>query len=272
MLESTQAMYTRMQEELFRSEQSTALLFWVLQLMLNELRVDHRRRVELTHTIERIIRGVPDEAEAARRIAVIMRTEAIMLDDRLSRRAIHILELIRRYLQTGESVLDFGCGDGQVGLSLSTSGHKVCLYDVTNYLGTAELAIGKNGLEFTTDWAVVQSCAPRDLGLAIHVLHHCEDPDAELARLARETNRLIVMESVLDDHTMPWALQALVDWLYNRGFHPGANIPVPGNFRKVAEWRSVFWSLGLRITAEEDLGIDLPLVPEHHHLFVLERT
>ncbi len=186
--------------------------------------------------------------------------QAHIVNEKLVGRSYLITNQVESFLK-GNRLLDFGCGDGQVGDELSAR-FVVASYDVADY------RLKKSGY-FTNSWADLSS-QRFDSALAVTVFHHCDDPDLEIERLRNITQRLVVIESVINS-SMPWEIQALVDWIYNRGLHPRASIPVPGNFRTIVGWMETFTRHGFVITHTEDFGIDLPIVPEHHVLFVLDR-
>lgn len=256
-MKSTQKMYNLMRSTLISSEDRA---YWLLQLMLVELGFDWQARRSLPKMILDIIQAETDEPTAAMKVWALLGTQAHVVGNKLIGRADLITSQVEPYL-TGERLLDFGCGDGQVGQKLSNR-FKVVAHDVADYR-----LIKSN--PFTFDWGNL-GCQQFDSAMAVAVFHHCDEPDIEIERLAGVTQRLVVIESVIDS-TMPWEIQALVDWIYNRGMHPGASIPVPGNFRTIEGWAETFSRLGFEVTHTEDFGIDLPIVPEHHVLFVLDR-
>ncbi|MEK7118084.1 MAG: class I SAM-dependent methyltransferase, partial [Patescibacteria group bacterium] len=145
---------------------------------------------------------------------------------------------------------------------IAKSGNFVVMYDVDDYRVN-----DAKSLPFDGDWA--ERYDEFDTALVITVLHHCDDPEIELASLRKVARRLVVIESVVDEQ-MPYSNQAVVDWIYNRGMHPGAQIPVPGQFRTTHAWHETFARHGFKVVHEEDFGIDLPVVPEHHVLFICE--
>lgn len=255
---STQRMYTAMQSALVSSQDRA---YWLLQLMLIELGFDWTQRRTLPDQIFEVIRTEAHEPTAAQKVWNLLGSRSHTVGDKLVGRADLITSQVQPHL-FGKQLLDFGCGDGQVGAQLSSSGFITASHDVADYRKN------KTG-SFTSDWSDLGTLK-FDSTLAVAVFHHCDEPDLEIERLANITSRLVVIESVIDS-AMPWEIQALVDWIYNRGLHPGASIPVPGNFRTVQGWSDTFARYGFTVRHTEDLGIDLPIVPEHHVLFVLDR-
>lgn len=256
-MKSTQKMYKLMQSALSASEDRA---FWLIQLIIIELGFSWEERRSLPEKLLNVIRTEVHEPTAAQKVWDMLGSQLFIVTQKLSDRSGLITTQVSDHL-IGQKLLDFGCGDGLVGLRLGMTGFTVSSHDVTDYRLL-------KGTSFTSNW--------EDLGhksfdstLAIAVFHHCDEPDLEIERLANITRRLVVIESVIDS-VMPWEIQALVDWIYNRGMHPGASIPVPGNFRTVEGWSETFQRYGFTVRHTEDFGIDLPIVPEHHVLFVLD--
>lgn len=247
-----------MQSTLFASQDRA---FWLLQIILIELGFDWQVRRSLSEQLFDIIRTEPHEPTAAQKVWNLLGSQLFNVTQKLSDRSGLIATQVGSHL-VGKKLLDFGCGDGLVGLRLGMPNFIVSSHDVADYRLL-------KGSSFTSNWSELGKLK-FDSALAIAVFHHCDEPDLEIERLANITRRLVVIESVIDS-AMPWEIQALVDWLYNRGLHPGAQIPVPGNFRTVEGWSETFRSHGFTVCHIEDLGIDLPIVPEHHVLFVLDR-
>lgn len=258
-MNSTQHTYDRLRNEISQYEN---MAYWVLQLVTNELGFSWEERRYLPSQIMDIIKNEAYEPVAADKIWGLLGNRSGMVAKKLHGRADQIHTQIAQHV-TGTSILDFGCGDGQVGLRLLSPHTKLFSYDVADY------RVDADKLPFSDDWKAIAG-QHYDTAVAVAVFHHCESPEQEIDRLFTVAKRVIVIESVIDS-SMPWPVQALVDWLYNRGMHPGASIPVPGNFKTVEMWESTFAKAGYTVVASENLGIDLPLVPEHHFLFVLEK-
>lgn len=197
----------------------------------------------------------------------------------LERRSVLIAKQIAPFL-IGDSIADIGCGDGLVAWFVRHLAKKIALLDIQFYLDSRVL------LPFY-QYAEGQPLPITDqvhTSLLLTVLHHAQDP-LDLLRKTRliTLSRAIIIESVfgVDVHTdsPPSILRQLdteqqrkyasfIDWLYNRVFHDG--VAVPYNFSTPEHWQEIFRSMGWRINRVLDLGIDQPIVPEHHVLFVLD--
>jgi len=269
---STQEMYSRMRSNFLADPNS---IFWPLELMLTQLGLNPEQKIGAKNLILKAVEVNENEAIATNEMNVIisrlMTESGTDLPRKLRGRTIIIVKQIAEFV-TGDSVLDFGCGPGEVSLVLSggsCSDKEFQLYDKVDYR-TKRVRDNVDRLPMTTDWSSLRGRS-FTVGIDSAVLHHCEDPDQEIERQRLKCQRLIVIESVVDEVVMTWSTQAFVDWLYNRGMHPNAKIPVTGQFRSVEKWTEAFVRSGYKVILSRDLGIDIPIVPEHHWLFVLDR-
>jgi hypothetical protein len=203
-----------------------------------------------------------------------------VLDSAFARRAKRILGQIHPHVK-GPRVADVGCGDGLIGQELSREGFAVSLVDVMHYLHpSVRLPL----VLYDGAGLLPSDVRPVNTALLLTVLHHTEAPLSLFEAVSERTiDRVIIIESVCGLKragvgTSPlYGLSAVgqrkyatfVDWFYNRVLHEA--VPVPYNFGSPEEWRLAFQTRGWRVGVEIDLGIDQPLVPEHHALFVLDR-
>ncbi|OGY68481.1 MAG: hypothetical protein A3B94_02910 [Candidatus Jacksonbacteria bacterium RIFCSPHIGHO2_02_FULL_43_10] len=220
--------------------------------------VVHRR--QLIESILSVFEHTIDEQTAAFRVNKLLGHHRI--DKALTQRACLIAEQITPHIPPTSRVLSFGCGDGQVDWNIQNQVASIQLYDVADYRQPHVT------LPFTTERKRLGN--DFDVATLIAVWHHCIDYQDEISWITKRVDQLVVIESVLDD-IMPWEVQAAIDWLYNRGMNAGANIPVPGHFHTVQEWEAILAKHGFAVGSQEDYGIDIPLVPEHHVLMVFNK-
>ena len=166
----------------------------------------------------------------------------------------------------GDHLLDLGSGPGLIAETIhERTGMKVTLADVIDYsmtnLPTIIMSEGK--------------CVPLDnqsvdTTLIYLVLHHADDPLMLLDEAVRVTRRrIVIMEGYVDDENT-YLVNCFFDWFLNR-IVQGKDINMPLNFRTTPEWNRIFAERGLRVTRQELVGIDEPVAPESHVLFVLDK-
>jgi ubiquinone/menaquinone biosynthesis C-methylase UbiE len=219
------------------------------------------------------------------------------IPSKLQARANTVYQQIEPHLLAG-NVLDYGCGDGQVGeLITKNKKQEVALADVYEHGHIKETK-----LKF---YAFKQGqTAPfteEQFGntLAITVFHHSSNPLASLQDVYRVTKtggRVIVIESVygVTGKKLNSAMQKkaeyylslsgeqqrkvniFFDHFYNRVLHYNPNaeskVNVPFNFNTPQGWAKIFSDCGFQQEAVVHLGLDQPTVPEYHTLHVLRKN
>lgn len=181
------------------------------------------------------------------------------------KRAANAFDKVKDHL-AGQTLLDLGAGNGLIGQIIQErTPIKVTLADVIDYSMTSlPIILFPQGGRIPMDDASV------DTVLIYVVLHHATDPEhllGEAVRVARR--RLVIMEGYVDDEDARIA-NCFVDWFINRVVQ-GADINLPFNFRTTVEWRREFAERGLSLVTEDVVGIDEPIAPESHVLFVLDK-
>jgi SAM-dependent methyltransferase len=212
------------------------------------------------------------------------------LREGLSDRSVRILRQIQEHV-VGPKVLDYGCGDGEVGRLLyeCSSEYQVTLTDVMDYRAEAARVLPWRDLVDSKERA--RLTGDIDSALLLTVLHHCEDPGASLRHiLSLRPRRIVTIESVYglsrDDvrgeawkspdadlwitlsHADQFRYACFWDWFYNKVVNSG--VIVPYNFLSPSGWSFRISALGYHEVMCTYLGIDQPLVPEFHVLQVFE--
>lgn len=197
------------------------------------------------------------------------------IDAQLYDRANTIFRQVHPHFQCVRGpVLDFGAGDGQVTQRLADAGHDITGLDVRAYRRPdinvrIEIYDGHN-IRFGNKRF--------NAALATNVLHHAADNEtciAELSRVVRD--RLVIIETV-PVGTTPDAIEKdrlrtfMNDYFYNRLLHdPKFDVPVPGTYETPQGWIDRFARYGWRNTVSQNLGVDIPVIQDTHHLLVFER-
>lgn len=208
-----------------------------------------------------------------------------ILSQRLDERAEKVYSQIEHYLPKKGSVLDLGCGDGRIGkLIADRKGLEVTLADVYKHQDT-----DRTGLEFVmvnSGGNIPAENEKYDAVIESTILHHCDNPIntiQEGKRVTKNDGKIIVIESVYGkkDDTDFGKLSAeqqrlacvFFDHFYNRIMHynedPAKKVNVPRKFNTPSGWEVIFNQNSLKQEAVRYLGIDQPIVPEYHVLYVL---
>lgn len=166
----------------------------------------------------------------------------------------------------GDKVLDLGAGDGFLGeLIQNELGKEVKLIDVMDYnYSSLPIVIVKPGERLPLEDNEVNTT------ILYAVLHHAEDPDQVLAEAARVTkNRIVIVEGYVENLRVT-IVNSYFDWFLNRVARD-LDMDVPYSYRTQAEWEEAFKQLGLELIKAEYWGMEEPIVPEHHVLYVVDK-
>jgi len=193
-------------------------------------------------------------------------------------------------------ILDFGCGDGRIGLLLSKKGNDVVLADI--YKNSNIDATSLPFALFNPSKNVPFEDNSFDTTLALTVFHHCSNPlhaIRDVHRVTKKGGKAIVIESVygvtkemtggkigknaenylLLDAEKQRKVNIFFDHFYNRVIHYSTSekskVNVPFNFNTPAGWKKVFEKEGFAEEKAIHLGVDQPAVPEYHTLHVLRK-
>ncbi|HEV8438981.1 MAG TPA: class I SAM-dependent methyltransferase [Methylomirabilota bacterium] len=166
---------------------------------------------------------------------------------------------------SGRSLLDLGAGEGWVAEALrALSSTWICAIDIGPFQLARQPYVVYDGARLPIRDSAF------DTTLISLALHHCEAPTAVLDEAVRVTrSRLLVVESVYRNPRERFWLD-LLDGRLN-GYRHGGAMNVPRAFRRPEDWRSLFESRGLRLTALEWLGSRVERLIHHPLLFVMDK-
>lgn len=248
---------------------------------------------DLAHRLfENMMIEASDES-VARAAQELFRDAGVLqhLRNGLAERSARILAQIRPFI-IGSNVLDYGCGDGEVGWRLSDLGYTVSACDIIDYRTEGARALP---WRLIADDVGDSPAHTMDSLLLLTVLHHCDNPELTLRSVkSLLPKRIVTIESVYDltgnqvtpgKHTetcsTPDAVEWLRlppkeqfryacfwDWFYNKVVNSG--ILVPYNFSSPDAWRDRLGMIDYNEVERIHLGIDQPLVPEFHVLQVFD--
>lgn len=150
------------------------------------------------------------------------------------------------------TVLDIGCGDGQIAMALTrlrpdlkVEGVDIVprprtLIPVTHYDGTT-LPLPDRSVDYVT---------------IVDVLHHTTDPTVVLAEASRVARQGVVIKDHLREGFLAQSTLSFMDWVGNFG----DGIPMPYNFLSRREWQGAFFKSRLQTVSMVD-KLDLYLPP-----------
>jgi SAM-dependent methyltransferase len=140
-------------------------------------------------------------------------------------------------IPSGGSVLDLGCGDGQVALGLmalrpdlSVQGVDVLLRPVTHIPVTLYDGATLPFADASVDYVTI-----------VDVLHHTDDPAAVLAEARRVARLGVVVKDHLREGLLAGPTLRLMDWVGNRGH----DVRLPYNYLDSGQWSAAFARAGL---------------------------
>jgi len=213
--------------------------------------------------------------------------------EKLNGRAEAIYNLIEPFL--GNCILDYGCGPAEIAQYVhNKKGVPVALTDIIDHCKRKEMApllpfdLKKPGEKLSYKDKTF------DTALLITVLHHSDNPVSELEEVIRLTKgNIIIIESVYDIsknekimcasecaklqtrfHSLNAKQQRMygtfIDWFLNKMII-GNEANCPYNFNSPQGWEKIFKERELEIIEKKILGIDQPVTPEYHILYVIRR-
>lgn len=185
-----------------------------------------------------------------------------------NRRVRVLSHLLAQTIPGSGTVLDIGCGDGQIAAGLvaerpdlEVEGVDVLIRPVTHIPVRLYDGAVLPYADASVDWVTI-----------VDVLHHTDDPVAVLREAARVARQGIVIKDHLREGFLAALTLRLMDWLGNRGH----DVRLPYNYLTHAEWAGAFRAAGLEVvTWRENLGLYgpafAPLFERRLHFIVLLR-
>ena len=199
---------------------------------------------------------------------------------------------------TGQSLLDFGCGDGTMSRRFSKAGFEVVATDLLG--SSAEL--DSSGVQFvpTNTDGTIPLASTFDSAVCYGVLHHCNEPNvsvSEIARMLRPGGKAVLVESVFGlnatcsqispqiartafaklSEIQQFLHTMFFDHLVNRiagsySSDPRTKVNMPYNYGTTADWSRLFAQYQLTVLHVQHVSLEIGLAPLHHALFVVERA
>jgi SAM-dependent methyltransferase len=183
----------------------------------------------------------------------------------LRNRSNKIFSQIEPFIEDGSTVLDLGCGNGKVGeLISSRKSCHVALADVIDFNQTNLPFFKYGGRDLLFHDGEFEHV------LLLTVLHHCDDPIKVMGEALRVADKSVIVIESVHFNRLHKELNRFLDWFVNHVLvNPDINLPF--NFLTPTAWAALFERLGGKVVHMEHLGIDHPIVPEWHTLYVVEK-
>ena len=104
--------------------------------------------------------------------------------------------------ESGEIVLDFGCGIGRNSIELSKSFKEVYAFDLENMISLVPIKNKLENIKYTSNWEIIKNIK-FDVVLASLVFQHIEDSELEiyLSDISKMTKKLVVHSRTWIDDT-----------------------------------------------------------------------
>ena len=159
--------------------------------------------------------------------------------------AVRRVSVLSRHLAaaipSGASVLDVGCGDGEIAHHISAARPDLTFTGV-DVLLREETKIPVTAFDGRQ---LPYSNGEFDVVTFVDVLHHCDHP----LELLREAHRVARRWIVIKDHTVKgfaaWSTLQLMDWVGNRRY----GVALPYNYWREDQWQRAFVELRLQVSS-----------------------
>lgn len=253
---------------------------WAFYYILEGMGYPTDVRKEMVRLILEAIGSTPFEHEAAHAVRAVLdlfAPDAVMVQHYLDLRTKAIVSALAPHLR-GDTLLDFGCGNGDLALALdaarSRKGYRrVKLHDLHDMRSDAVRENDK--FEFTTlvrnlPLAIHEPARQYDYALAVSVLHLCDDLSDIFYKLSRMAKQVVAVEPVVSPY-IPLHTQAAMIWLLNRGINPDVEVPIYANWMTTQQWERTFMNSGMSTYHKISFTDNLSVAPLQYVAFVTGR-
>lgn len=160
-------------------------------------------------------------------------------------RRIEVLSaVLAEMIPPGVSVLDVGCGDGNIGNLIRQKQPGVAVHGL-EVMARPTCAIEYSLFDGTR---IPYEQGAFDVCLFVDVLHHSDDLALLLREAARVSRRYVLVKDHLCNNAADHATLRFMDWVGNRPH----GVRLPYNYKNRREWDALFAAAGLGIRAWKD--------------------
>lgn len=161
------------------------------------------------------------------------------------------LKLTKSFFKRDEKILDFGCGDLSLAVSLKQA---IPSLKITG-IDTVDFGKRPAGIVFIQYQGGVLpfSDASFETVLSYHVFHHCQHPEFTFRECVRVASERIIMVEPIARHRLEIPGMKLVDWLFN--IWKTESVALTFQFLTEESWRTLFKKYNVRIKNRIDVEI-----------------
>jgi SAM-dependent methyltransferase len=146
------------------------------------------------------------------------------------------------------SVLDVGCGDGEIAWLVGQARPDLSIRGV-DVLVRSDTQIPVDPYDGTTLPCADNSC---DVVTLVDVLHHCDEPQTVLHEATRVARQAVVIKDHKRNGLAAKQTLRLMDWVGNHRY----GVALPYNYLSRAQWEALFANLELKCEQTRDrLGL-----------------
>jgi len=161
--------------------------------------------------------------------------EKLVFGRRVRRLSEGLLEVVPR----GSTILDVGCGDGQIGANLANSGRDLSVRGI-DVLIRPQVHIPVTQFDGAK---IPFEDGSFDVVMFVDVLHHTNDPSALLIEARRVTKRYLLLKDHFRTGPIGNVTLRAMDWFGNA--HHG--VVLPYNYLSESEWNRIYRRLELGV-------------------------
>lgn len=156
------------------------------------------------------------------------------------RRSQILTDSVSAFMQDNSSVLDIGCGNGQISYMISQSrpGMEVTGIDIMERKEGCFIPVGVFDGEH-----IPYEDNSFDFSVFVDVLHHADNPLKVMAEAVRVARKAVIIKDHAADRFLALPTLRFMDWVGNARY----GVVLPYHYWKRAQWEEAFKELGVSL-------------------------